>query len=763
MAPPDHLSSPLSSLSPVSPRSPSSISRTHLGDDNFAQHPADELGDTLEDQQQRGTAAGQHEWVGASEVGGRVEGDGSAGSDDFVMGEFGLPGLTTARDRTGEGSREGHGGGALEQEVEDKVDEEVSPTSIKQVKQEEHSPEASRTAFRTPSPRAHVEQVQHDTVETSSRSNVTWQPSGRIKPGIYSSPRTSRPREPPLTPRSNRVVLSFDLSHYAERRTTPPPPSHAAYRYTFPLPLPSFGPRIIGVHGTVCHEFKRESNVCELHSLFRRDGSAYIIVTGTRAAIKHILILIEAMFARHSKFSSHEHRYLQQHGLGWCRFNERNLEPLVGYWVHDVFAERGAAQRPVQAPSTAHHLVADQGWPGRASSSRHRRSSRSLSPDRASCRSPVDSVAQPVRPRRSLTPTAPSLEPPAEVKSAKVVDRRSSRYGDSGAASPGTSYRSPSSFPSGSALADNVEEPASSLSIPIPIAAIERFIGPNAAGHFITQTTGVRIKVEAGLDGATLRLDLETGTSTRDSLSEARALVDKVLVSGGFVAPPRASNEDPQRDRRSSRAHVEPDKPHHTREERSSARREGGAERRRQDEDGDEERERSSRDDRWAVQHESSRRERKGGWANERGQERRSGERSSREEHQNYSPAVDRDTQQQHRSHSRASARRHEADSDGNDRPRFGPSQGYPPAPGSTPRTGTRTPSYHAAAAGTYAHVDARQGGREWDRRAVEERERERAQGQGQGWGRVPPSEMVSWQRQGDGRAFERREWDGRR
>ena len=226
--------------------------------------------------------------------------------------------------------------------------------------------------------------------------------------------------------------------------------------------MTSFGPRVIGLHGQTIQRIKQTTNVCEVLVLFRQDRLAKVVFVGTRAAIERALKHVDETITMHTRLGPYEQRFLHEHGMGWCRLDERNLEQLDGYWVYDHFAERTSHgrgdPRPGQVQAPAHGVVSERARPP----SPRRRSSRSLSPARDSCRSPAGADT-PYGPQHS--PSSPSLESPAEVKPVRLVDRLSSRFADDDALSSGTSQRSLSAA-SSQVLGETIEEPPSSLSIP---------------------------------------------------------------------------------------------------------------------------------------------------------------------------------------------------------------------------------------------------------------------------------------------------------
>ncbi|GAA5847342.1 hypothetical protein JCM9279_000246 [Rhodotorula babjevae] len=669
MAPAGHPSSPLSSLSSLSPRSPRSsslIARSQLDPDHRDQQPPVGHRDAPSHVQHHLSAAGQHEQARASGLVDCADLGHPPSDDDVKMGE--VEGADAARPPSAAHKDdyeryEGQGAGASEVEVEVatgevEVNEVLSQADFEHVKMEERShEEPSRPAVDGPSSQAYIQQGSHDAHEAPSRPAMTWQPFGRFNLDYTSPLRPERSRSPPLTPRSDYAVSNFDLGRFAFPRHTPPPLSHAVYRYTLSLPLPLFGPRIIGVRGQTIDQIKRETNVCEVLVLFRQDRFAKVVLVGTRTAIEDAVKYIDGLIAMHTKLGPAEHRWLQENGMGWCRFDERKLEPLDGYWVHDVFAEPDLSRR---RDERSHHTQAygpaegvNHGRARQPSPPPRRRSSRSLSPVRDSCRSPVGGDTPHLTWR---SPTSPSLESPAEVKPLKLVDRISSRFIDDDAFSSEASQRSLSAA-SSQVLVDMAEEPTSSLTIPIPIAAIERFVGPNAAGHFITQTTGVELKVEAGLAGAALRLEPGAKASS-GSLLEARQLVDKVLVSSGLALPAPSQGSSKERSTHGPRrapTPFGPASPASALERHSSAPRGSVVELQREEREGAEGRRSRSggsggADNRWAKGRERGGTRRDSGWGG-RAQERSRGH-SSRKEEQTRSPALDRHAQYRSRSRS---------------------------------------------------------------------------------------------------------------
>ncbi|GAA5936543.1 hypothetical protein JCM3775_000849 [Rhodotorula graminis] len=533
MAPAQCPSSPLSTLSSLSSHSRRSPSppRSHLTDDDIAQHASGEHLDTASDHQQHSTAAGQHESNEASDRGRRGD---SAGDDDAKMSEVKGMGTGTGRARstTVEMSGEGMSG-----EVVKEREREVMP----EVDQEE------------------------------VRSDIAG----------------FEPPPPPLTPRSQRMLDSFDMRRVAYPRPSPPPPDRVVYQYFAALPYPNSGGHLVGIGGRTATDIRFSSGVGSFSVFIREDELAYVVIIGTRRAIQLALDMvkkIEGGDAAHGRRGSWERMRSQAAGSSWADYDEVNLERVGGWWLLDRFTDAAHDARTRNAPPYARDSSRQQGdavpyggqpvpsaWrndsrasypsatsrdyrippPERPASearssvrpdeyprdepsrtSARRRSSRSASPPRRSGRSDRSPSRSP--------PRSSSLSPPPS----RIDTPRSSQAPR--ASRPGRSHRHDPSTTSSESV-----EHASSLSIPIPVSAIERFVGANAAGHFITQTTGVRLVVEAALDGTTLHLELGPG-ATSQSLVEARQLVEKVLASNGlgeqsgtrWSSVPRSSRED---------------------------------------------------------------------------------------------------------------------------------------------------------------------------------------------------------------------------
>ncbi|GAA5847372.1 hypothetical protein JCM9279_000261 [Rhodotorula babjevae] len=552
MPPPPGLSSPLSSLSPLSsrsPRSPSPAARSpppHT--DDIAEHSPNAPLDSPTSTKQHSPPATYPARAELEAARGQLVESVKAGDEredeDVNMSQGDVEDMDMALSRSDTGENGGERASSeLVKELEDDVKVEVDNV-------EEFSPSSARRVVATP------------------------------------SPADEPPRPPPLTPRSQRTFDNFKILNVARPSPFPPPPGLVLYQYLVALPFPNSGGHLVGRGGHVAHDLRVRSGLAHFQVLEREDKLAYIVMTGSRRAIRRALDIIkeiENSEVTHSQRGAWHRAQLQNAGSSWCEFDEANLEIVEGYWLLERFSDvavdanmhlgpghpgpvpkrqwggaqmaggqfaatvgrydwRAQQQQPQPVPGhdrrvppprwPALHGGVDSGAPpahehyddrSRAKPSRdlaRRRSSRSASPSR--------------RPERSGRSPSRSLGDRHSASVPQPEPRWAHRPRGS------TSGRSHHRHEPSTAELDAVKEtkpPSSSLAIPISISAIERFIGPNAAGHFITQTTGVELKVDAGLEGATLRLELGAG-ATSDSLVEARALVDKVLERSGLAAPP---------------------------------------------------------------------------------------------------------------------------------------------------------------------------------------------------------------------------------
>jgi len=428
-------------------------------------------------------------------------------------------------------------------------------------------------------------------------------------------------RPPPLTPRSQRTFDNFNIRCVGCPQRGPPPPDRVVYQYFVQLPYPNSGGHLVGPRGSVAAEIRARSGVGNLLVLLREDSLAYVVLSGSRRAIRRALEVckqFELSSGVHSYRSAWHRQQIQAAGTAWCEFDEANLTRVEGFALRDKFTDEAFDNGPhggAWRPDNAHGRTWGQDKAQGDGAAAHER--RTVSSARAHAPPPSAyhdrRLAPPERPALDAGSSLPHEHEPQEDRSRAESSHRSARRRSSRSASPSRrserSHRSPSrshgdrrssqvaeprwapaprpgtsgrshhrAEPSTAALDAVVEtEPlpstlnvpcvplspllltshmslsmADSLALPtrsIPIAAIDRFVGPNAAGHFITQTTGVRFVIEAALEGVTLRLELGAG-ATSDSLGEARALVDKVLERSGLVAPPSAPREDAPRSSR---------------------------------------------------------------------------------------------------------------------------------------------------------------------------------------------------------------------
>ncbi|TNY17565.1 hypothetical protein DMC30DRAFT_452525, partial [Rhodotorula diobovata] len=400
-----------------------------------------------------------------------------------------------------------------------------------------------------------------------------WQSSGRFEsrpPSPVVAEET--PRVPPLTPRSQRTLAKFDLAAFAYRHPSEPPPRRTVYQYFVALPCSSMGGYLIGLGGRTAIDIRTRSGAGDFQVLFRQDGLTYFIVTGCKSAIRHALDLVKELMYTRIDLTRWERQALTAAGTTWCDYQELALETYEGYWLLEAFAEpeahddeRGCRRRQSVATTAETHKPRLEGaplWPAervpparphpvpdqcpdtshgrsRVDASRAEASPYKLPHRRRTSRSPSRSRS-PVPTRASRRPSAPDLVRPHSSRtrtppySSRRVEKAPRELGEADQPTPRKvdserdTHRKGSLSSLDTRTVDRVEEKLTSLSMPIPVTTIPLFLGPNASGHFIAQTTGVRLVVDASLDGATLRL--EPGPdATHGSLLEARQLAEKVL------------------------------------------------------------------------------------------------------------------------------------------------------------------------------------------------------------------------------------------
>ncbi|TNY22038.1 hypothetical protein DMC30DRAFT_172972 [Rhodotorula diobovata] len=360
------------------------------------------------------------------------------------------------------------------------------------------------------------------------------------------------------------------MRRFTYANPSPPPPTYAPYSYSFVLPCRSLGPRIMGLSRQILQGIKRDTGACEVQVLFREDGLCYVVATGSVGAIVRTLAAVRDLLFTHTKLTLAERDALAAAGTAWCEFNEHNLEAVDGYWLRDAYADRGGdgnrarVQRAHVETSEWRRGEVDwrrddarsQPWPqerhpstryrtnyverARARDDRRHNDSPRAGPSQPGPLRPSSRSRSPGRDsRHSSVPERPGRRPvdsPAPSYESRRVESRPSKHANK--VSPhdferqSARERTPTGQASNSELDVRAEEDEEErLEIPIPLTAIPLFLGPNASGHFIAQTTAVRLSVKADLEGATLWLERDSGKGGGDSLLEARLLVEKVLAS----------------------------------------------------------------------------------------------------------------------------------------------------------------------------------------------------------------------------------------
>ncbi|GAA6048680.1 hypothetical protein JCM3770_002017 [Rhodotorula araucariae] len=370
---------------------------------------------------------------------------------------------------------------------------------------------------------------------------ANWEPSGRFA-HLASSPCVSRvpAPEPPLTPRSHATASRFNPFRFAYAHSATPPPEAEVWQYTLRLPFHGMGGRLIGPHGQVALDIRARARACEVHVLFREDGVAHCVITGSRASIARSLALIQQVAYGEDPtriWSQDQRLALAQTDPRWCELNGACMERFPGFWLKEEYIDSAAPGAGSRSKNYDHDLGRyDQRWASVYDDTQRFRHEEPHREEPAK-----DRPSQVVREGRLSRSPAPPDHSRYQSTSAALEVHSEPRYSVS-QSEKHKRQRSPSQSRAGSPRRGPLPTPntrvkeevhRSVYSIPIPVSAISLFVGANASGHFIKQTTGVNIQFTGDLDRAALVLEPQPGADRR-VVDKARALVDDVLAS---IAP----------------------------------------------------------------------------------------------------------------------------------------------------------------------------------------------------------------------------------